>query len=284
MRRAGPAQWARGADSALFCIEREIHMLPIADHIIQLQFLALKQAFDNDRYTPRRITCLNYDLRIVDGKSFVYQFRDIFVDQAYRFDAETASPLIVDCGANVGLSCLYFKLLYPKAKILAYEADPKVARQLKTNLANNGAADVRVQNQACWVHDQGVTFLPDGADGGRVGQAQPADEAGAVRVPSVRLRDVLAQMPAVSMLKMDIEGAETEVLLDCRDMLPRVRHLFFEYHSRPQTPQRLGDLLTMLADCGFRYCIQDIAGRPSPFVNRNEQADFDMQLNVFAYR
>ena len=40
----------------------------------------------------------------------------------------------------------------------------------------------------------------------------------------------------------------------------------------------------MLADCGFRYCIQDIAGRPSPFVNRNEQADFDMQLNVFAYR
>lgn len=247
---------------------------------MEKQFQLLKLALDNDRYTPRRISCLNYDMSIVDGKSFVYQFRDIFVDEVYRFNAETSTPLILDCGANVGLSCLYFKHLYPKAIILAYEADRKIVRHLESNLARNGAKDVRVHNKACWIHDEGVTFEADGADGGHIGSA-----SGSAAVPSIRIRDVLAQVPSVSMLKMDIEGAEVEVLLDCEDVLCRVQHLFFEYHSRHDTPQRLGELLALVSKSGFRYFIQEVGvGRKHPFITRKLDETFDMQLNVYAYR
>lgn len=255
---------------------------PLPGPIMQLQFESLRQALGNDRFTQRRISFLGYDLTIVDGRSVVYQFKDIFVDQIYRFDAGTPAPRILDCGANVGLSCLYFKRLYPQAKIVAFEADRKIVRHLEANLAKNGAADVRVLHKACWVHDQGVHFAADGADGGHIAQAGGHPEQAAI--PSVRLRDVIARMPSVSLLKMDIEGAETEVLLDCRDVLSRVEHLFFEFHSREREPQRLGELLTLLQDVGYRYCIQDIAPRPSPFINRTLYAGFDMQLNVFAYR
>jgi len=36
------------------------------------------------------------------------------------------------------MSCLYFKILYPKARIKAFEADPIIADVLKLNLARNG--------------------------------------------------------------------------------------------------------------------------------------------------
>ncbi|MGJ3522730.1 FkbM family methyltransferase [Nitratidesulfovibrio sp. D1] len=261
-------------------------MIPLSAQLIQMQFQSLKQALDNDRFTPKRISCLDYEIGIVDGKSFVYQFRDIFVDQVYRFDAGTDAPVIVDCGANVGLSCLYFKRLYPLAKIVAFEADRKIARHLESNLSRNGAADVRVQQAACWVHARGVDFLADGADGGHIAPTPGAEASGtgAASTPSVRLRDMLARMPRIHMLKMDIEGAETEVLPDCRDVLARVDHLFFEYHSWLGVPQSLGELLALLRDCGFRYYIQDVGPRHSPFVNRALHDGFDMQLNVFAYR
>ena len=264
---------------------------PLPAQLVLLQFQSLRQTLHDDRFTPKRIACLDYDIGIVDGRSFVYQFKDIFVDQIYRFNPRTDAPIIVDCGANVGLSCLYFKRLYPKAKIIAFEADRKISRCLEDNLARNGAAGIRVWQKACWVHDAGVTFLPDGADGGHitpnVAGAAP-HTAGSVKtactIPSVRLRDVLAKMPRIHMLKMDIEGAETAVLPDCCDVLSRVDHLFFEYHSRLDTKQALGDLLTLIQDCGFRYYIQDVGPRHSPFVNRALHDGFDMQLNVFAYR
>lgn len=267
-------------------------MIPLSAQIIQLQFQSLKQTLLNDRFSPKRLSCLDYDLGIVDGKSFVYQFKDIFVDQVYRFHAGTDAPIIVDCGANMGLSCLYFKRLYPKAKIIAFEPDRKIARCLEGNLARNGAADIRVWQKACWVHDAGVTFLPDGADGGHIDADETQDAAQRATgnaktvctIPSVRLHDVLTKMPRIHMLKMDIEGAETAVLPDCRDALSRVDHLFFEYHSWLDTPQALGDLLTLIQDCGFRYYIQDVGPRHSPFVNRALHDGFDMQLNVFAYR
>ncbi len=257
---------------------------PLNPRLLQQQLQSLRHTLHDDRFTPRRISCLDYELSIVDGRSFVYQFKDIFLDQVYRFDAGTDRPIIIDCGANVGLSCLYFKRLYPMAKIIAFEADHKIARHLENNLAKNGAADVRVQQKACWTHNQGVDFLSDGADGGRIKTSKAASDAVKTRTPSIRLRDVLSQIPRIHMLKMDIEGAETSVLPDCRDVLDRVEHLFFEYHSWLDVPQRLDELLTLLRDCSFRYYIQDVGPRHSPFVNKALHDGFDMQLNIFAYR
>ena len=52
-------------------------------------------------------------LDIVDAASFVYMYREIFERQIYKFKADTDSPTIIDCGANVGVSTLYFKKTFP---------------------------------------------------------------------------------------------------------------------------------------------------------------------------
>jgi hypothetical protein len=88
------------------------------------------------------------------------------------------------------------------------------------------------------------------------------------------------------MLKIDIEGAEVPVLLDCRDALGHVRHLFVEYHAYPGQPQTLPDLLTVLTEAGFRYYIDTAQHRASPLINRQFRGNqtMDLQLTIFGYR
>ena len=50
----------------------------------------------------------------------------------------TSTPRILDCGANVGLASLFFRRLYPQARITAFEADPALFAILEANLDANG--------------------------------------------------------------------------------------------------------------------------------------------------
>ena len=48
-------------------------------------------------------------------------------------------------------------------------------------------------------------------------------------MPTCRLRDYLTQR--VDLLRLDIQGAEVDVLLDCADLLGHVQYLAVDYHS-----------------------------------------------------
>lgn len=61
-----------------------------------------------------------FKLNLPDAPSFVYQFKEIFFDEIYKFKTQKNNPIIIDCGANAGISILYFKKLYPNSEIIAY--------------------------------------------------------------------------------------------------------------------------------------------------------------------
>ncbi len=88
------------------------------------------------------------------------------------------------------------------------------------------------------------------------------------------------------MLKIDIEGAETDVLIDCADALAHVRNLFIEYHAYVGHPQTLGLIVRLLETQGFRYYIDSNQLRVRPLVNHRYRGNdlMDLQLNIFAYR
>jgi len=86
--------------------------------------------------------------------------------------------------------------------------------------------------------DEPLTFSTEGSLAGStemdfLGKGTP------VQVNAERLKDRLANQH-VDFLKIDIEGAQNEVLFDIVDELANVDHLFFEYHSIAGKPQRLG--------------------------------------------
>ena len=233
------------------------------------------------RYQPTVTSLLGTPVRLIDAASFLSAYRHIIRDEMYRFEAARPDPLILDGGANIGLGVLYWKQLYPAARIIAFEPDPAAYEALASNCAQWGLAGVELRQQAVWRAEETVFFWSEGADGGRLPTGTES-RGSRITVPAVRLRDYLGA--PVDLLKLDIEGAEVEVLLDCDGALDSVGHLFVEYHSFCNREQRLDDLLGVLRSAGFRLHIQPELVSPQPFVNHLNENGMDQRLNIFAYR
>ncbi len=204
---------------------------------------------------------------------------DIFLKEVYRFESNDETPHIIDGGANIGLSVIYFKRLYPKARIVAFEPDPKLFKMLRDNLKSFGYEDVALMCKALWSSETTLQFFAEGADAGRISRS---DDQCSLAVPALRLREFL-NVP-VAFLKLDIEGAETEVLRDCADLLGNVERVFVEYHSFAKEKQELSSLVSVLANAGFRLHIHPSLVSQRPFVSRKVCHNMDSQLNIFAFR
>jgi len=213
------------------------------------------------RFVPGRIGLLHYDLDYVDLLTLCPQWHDLFVRETFRVDLGTETPRILDCGANVGLASLYFKRLYPKARITAYEADPAIARVLAANLGRNGCEDVEVVPSAVWIEEGSVEFRCEGADSGTVESFAAGVSGKRARVGSVRLKDILAQGP-VDLLKLDIEGSEETVLKDCADGLQSVRSILLDLHEFDPARRCTAGVQEVLGRAGFVWSLDDLSPLP----------------------
>lgn len=233
------------------------------------------------RYRPLVLKFRSTIFKIPDALSFIGQFKDIFVDEIYRFQTDAHSPVILDGGANIGVSTLFFIQNYPTAQIRAYEADPTIFQYLKVNLSKFEGKNVELFGKAVWVENGFISFAAEGSDAGYIAENVPS----ALKVPTFRLKEEIEKLEQVDMLKLDIEGAETKVLTDCGDSLSKVKNIFVEFHSYAQQPQELDLLLKLLSENGFRYYISTIVNfkRTRPLIDRTD-LPMDMNLNIFAYK
>jgi len=207
-------------------------------------------------------------------------YDQIFVRQIYRFESSSETPLIIDGGANIGISVLYFKKLYPESRIIAFEPDPMIFRTLRANLKTFRLREVELVPKALWTDDSDLEFTQEGGEAGRLRAAKGLHHR--IKVAGARLKSYLDRQ--IDLLKLDIEGAETAVLKDCAAELSRVQRLFVEYHSFADDPQTLHELLSLLHQAGFRMHIHSVLPSPQPFVKRYVNFGMDCQANIFAFR
>jgi len=233
------------------------------------------------RYTRKTIRLHGNDFIVPDVASFISSYHSIFVEEIYAFRAGSKAPVILDCGANTGLSCIYFKQLYPDCSIIAYEADPLIFDLLGKNTTAFGLEGVELINCAVTGRSGTVSFRSDGADGGCV--ADGGAGTGLQDVCSIALRNILAAR-SFDFIKIDIEGAETEALTGCAGMFDSVAGVFVEFHSYADRPQALGLLLDMFEKDGFRFHAHSEYSVKSPFLGIAPDGDMDMRLNLFFYR
>jgi FkbM family methyltransferase len=216
-----------------------------------------QEAAHQARYQSGSIRLLDMQIDYADAGSTVPQWDDLFVRRSLRFTPASDAPRILDCGANIGLATLWLKRAYPAARITAFEADPGITALLTRNLRRNGAADVEVVAAAVWSSTGVLRFRSEGSDSGAV-DAVGADTPGAgIEIASVRLRDWL-EAGTVDFVKMDIEGAELEVLRDCAGALSQVRALQIEVHDFDVADRRLPACLDLLGRAGFDYTLDDL--------------------------
>ena len=199
-----------------------------------------------------------YNIHFNDAANLYILYKDIFLQRLYHFDAIKPDPLILDCGSNIGMSVLYFKRAYPKARILAFEPDPDISPMLERNIGENGLRDVQRLSFALSRDIGKKSFFSDGVCGSALAEPLAPDDPEAwkqYQVSCVRLRDYLTE--PVDFMKMNIEGAEHEVIADSEDRLRQLREMIIEYHHLPGLRRSLHEILEILHRQGFEYLIND---------------------------
>jgi FkbM family methyltransferase len=181
----------------------------------------------------------------------------------------------------MGLSILYFSRLYPNAEIVAFEPEPPIFEMLKRNMQAFTSINVTVNQLALWNKKTQLDFYTDKGMGGSIENVYRNQQP--VKVQTELLSAYINK--EVDFLKIDIEGAETEVLTECAHKLHLVKNIFVEYHSFINKPQQLDVILKLLSKAGFQYHIKESFVNTKPFIDRALACEnMDMAITVFAYR
>lgn len=207
----------------------------------------------------------SFKVRIAEPKNFYILYKDIFVNRIYHFVTDKSEPLILDCGSNIGLSVLYFKYIYPQAKIIAFEPDPILFKILEENIKINNIQNVELVQKALFANKSVMTFYSDGKIASHLEKYSSGNvlsEWQKFEVPTTTLTEYIED--EIDFLKMNIEGAEFDVINQAKEKLKNVRQIVIEYHHQPGLPRTLHKILQILNDCGFEYLISNYDKETNP--------------------
>jgi len=135
-------------------------------------------------------------------------------------------PVIIDAGANVGYSALYFASLFPGVCVLAVEPD-RASFEILTRHARVNE-QIKPVRAALWSHDRGLELKTRSNSG-----SWDAYVTEGVGTPSQRLDNLVASIPSARplIIKLDIEGAEREVVASCPQVFAEAKCILVEPHD-----------------------------------------------------
>jgi len=159
------------------------------------------------------------------------------------------AAFIVDLGANIGLTMADFAVRHPGARLVGVELDAANAELCRLNTAP-WASRCSVVQAAVWHEDGEVHYsrAPGDEWGFRVEREASAGDAAARSISLGTLLEAEGDARPVDYLKMDIEGAEREVLRANTGWASLVRRIGVEIHA----PYTVDEGLADLAALGFR--------------------------------
>ncbi|MFH6785302.1 MULTISPECIES: FkbM family methyltransferase [Methylobacterium] len=186
-----------------------------------------------------RLPGTGYEVAIRLGTTDMAVFEQVFVAREYESAALPSSArTIIDLGANVGYASIYFGLRYPEASITMVEPD---RANLDAAIENTRALGPRVtaHHAAIWSDDGVVSLRRQGEDGASLESwgfqtSRNAVPDGEV-VPSMTMSSIMraSGCAEVDILKVDIEGAEIELMSDGdTGWLSAVGMIIVETHDR----------------------------------------------------
>lgn len=165
---------------------------------------------------------------------------EVFDEKIYQFESKNPAPLIIDAGSNIGIATLFFKKQYPQAKIICFEPDPRAFSALQKNVETNRLENVTLISAAVSNRSGGyIEFFGDmtGDSPDSRGNSilktwgEQRQRLDTLQVPCVRLSDYIHS--EIDFLKLDVEGAETQVIEDLveTDKLKLIRSMCLEIHQ-----------------------------------------------------
>lgn len=201
-----------------------------------------------------------YEVWYENTDEFYELKKEIFGENCYYLELETEEPKIADLGANIGISVLYFKRLFPKAKIVAFEPIPDNFKILEKNITENQLDDIELI-EAVIAPKSGklIIFEPIGEGEWKSGAGIiPKGWKGIqtnkeILVEAVGIRELLREK--IDLIKMDIEGMEYEVIRNAGELLRNGKNWIIEVH--PRKDHRIAEIEKIFLQNGFRVIIDE---------------------------
>lgn len=219
-------------------------------------------------------------LSYYDPIQLVNGLKEIFIDEFYRIQLPE-NAYIIDCGANIGLSVIYIKRNCPNSTIIAFEPDDLNYLLLERNVKSFCFSDVFIRNEAVWMSNTELQFSNTASMTSKIDRLNTLNSK---TVKAIRLKDFLTRQ--IDFLKIDIEGAEYEVLKDISSELYLVKNMFIEYHGNFSQNAELVELFNIIGNSGFKFYIKEAAPLYlHPFFRTGTpEVGYDVQLNLFCFR
>lgn len=227
-------------------------------------FSLIRVGFKSRYFNQKNKECsesfFNYRVWGFDYATLDYLFREVFLSKEYSFATTTAEPVIIDCGSNIGMSILYFKDLFPKAKISGFEANPHTYNLLKKNVETNNLKEVELYNTALSDHNGEISFFISENIGTLVGSTR-SDRGGSteLKCTASKLSDHIKNFERIDLIKMDVEGSEHLIIKDLFESscMKKADQFLVEYHHHINNdPSMLADFLKKFEMSGFDYSLK----------------------------
>jgi len=160
-----------------------------------------------------------------------------------------------DVGANKGSFTYWLSRWVGDGRVVAFEPQPDLARYLSGICRQIGLANVTVEAKAAYSHSgQRDLYVPTRHQPGASLQhiAAENEEFSVLSVPVVALDGYFNEADKVAVLKIDVEGAELEVLKGAERILRRHGPLLvFECENRHLAPGKVEDVFSWLTGLGY---------------------------------
>jgi FkbM family methyltransferase len=232
-----------------------------------LNRLLIKDSFSKNQKDKISVSFFGYKMYGYSYHTLYYLFNEIFVTNEYAFKTEVKEPLFIDCGANLGMSILYFKKMFPDSKIIAFEANPRVFDLLSLNIKENKLSNVSIHNLALYSEEKEISFFAgDNTLEGSVISTRGGQNE--IKVKATKLSNYLKDFDSVDLIKIDVEGAEKEIINDLFDSktINKAKEYFIEYHHNIDgEASNLSTFLQRFELNGFRYNIKSNFNKSASF-------------------
>jgi len=170
----------------------------------------------------------NMQITVADP-SEVRALIEVFILGTYEWSFRDPIQAIVDAGAHIGGTALWFSARYPHARIVAIEPHPDTFTRLRENTQE--FTNVEVVAAALHTEDGDVElFWGDQSWAASLVPAKGLRTRHNVRAITLDRLVREYNLEQIDILKLNIEGAETAILRST-GVLHRVRTIMFEYHD-----------------------------------------------------
>lgn len=195
------------------------------------------------------------------NSSDVLVFEQVLVNKEYQVVIDLLEQhkldckYIVDAGANIGLTSIFFNSIYPQAELYSIEPNKDNFKIFEKNIQDNQIKNVRLSDKAIW--NKQTKLIPvafrDGLDWSFSLEECQEEGQNDQSFETITISGILEETgwPHIDLLKIDIEGGEAKLFEDrvgVQKWLPKVKAIVIEIHDELGVRSKI---LNILEENGF---------------------------------